>query len=118
MSEQVYKNALQEFTPLSLDGKKDKILELIAAFRNTHPVFWKLTQDIQTLIYTNDQYTDIYKIILKSMYEVEQEWVDVGVKRIEKLHEFLMQLRAKEAEENKKQGDIDLWLDKVLSTLQ
>jgi hypothetical protein len=29
-----------------------------------------------------------------------------------------MQLRTKEAEENKKEGDIDIWLDKVLATLQ
>jgi hypothetical protein len=52
------------------------------------------------------------------MYEVEQEGLDIGVKRIEQLHDFLVQLRAKEAEENKKEGDVDTWLDKVLATLQ
>jgi hypothetical protein len=118
MSEQVYRNALQEFTPLPLDGKKSALLELIGSFWTLHPVFWELTQDIQTSIYTDEQYIDIYKIVLKSMYEVEQEWLDAWVKRIEKLHDFLMQLKAKEAEENKKQGDIDVRLDKVLTTLQ
>jgi flagellar biogenesis protein FliO len=68
--------------------------------------------------YNDEQYIDIYKIVLKSMYEVEKKWLDVGVKRVEQLHDFLMQLKAKEAEENKKAGDIDIWLEKVLSTLQ
>jgi len=114
----LYTEALQEFTPLSLDEKKKRLLELIASFGNTHQVFWELKQDIEALEYSNEQYIDIYKIVLKSMYEVEKEWLDVGVKRVEQLHAFLMQLRSKEAEENKKEGDIDIWLDKVLSTLQ
>jgi hypothetical protein len=53
--------------------------------------------------YDNEQYIDIYKIVLKSMYEVEKEGLDVGVQRVEKLHTFLMKLKAKEAEENKKE---------------
>lgn len=118
MKEHIYTQALQEFTSLSLDEKKKKLLELIASFGNAHPVFWELTQDIQTLEYNNEQYIDIYKIVLKSMYEVEKKWLDVGIKKIEQLHGFLLQLKAKEAEENKREGDIDLWLDKVLSTLQ
>lgn len=118
MNEHLYTEALQEFIPLSLDDKKKKLLELIAAFGNTHPVFWEITQDIQSWEYDNGQYIDIYKIVLKSMYEVEKEWLDVGVERIEKLHNFLIQLKSKEAEENKKEWDIDVRLDKVLSTLQ
>lgn len=52
------------------------------------------------------------------MYEVEKEGLEIGVQRIEKLHDFLMQLKEKEAEENKNAGDIDMWLNKVLSILQ
>ena len=37
------------------------------------------------------------------MHEVEKEGIEMGVQRIEKLHMFLMQLKAKEAEENKKE---------------
>lgn len=118
MNEHIYTEALQEFTPLSLDEKKKRLLELIASFGNAHPVFGKLTQDIQAMEYTDEQYIDIYKIVLKSMYEVEKEWLEVGVQRVEKLHTFLMELKAKEAEENKKEWDIDVRLDKVLSTLQ
>jgi len=118
MSEQIYQQALQEFAPLPLNEKKQKLLDLIESFGNVHPVFWELTKDIQTLKYEDEQYIDIYKVVLKSMYEVEQEWLTVWVQRIEKLHNFLMQLRAKEAEENKNEWDIDLWLDKVLATLQ
>jgi len=118
MNEHLYTEALQEFTPLSLDEKKKRLLELIASFGNAHPVFGELTQDIKTMEYNNEQYVDIYKIVLKSMYEVEKKWLDVGVQRVEKLHTFLMQLKAKEAEENKKEGNIDEWLNKVLSSLQ
>jgi hypothetical protein len=73
MNEHLYTEALQEFTPLSLDEKKKKLLELIASFGSTHAIFGELKQDIESLEYTNDQYIDIYKIILKSMYEVEKE---------------------------------------------
>lgn len=118
MNEHIYTQALQQFIPLSLEEKKKKLLDLIASFGNIHSIFWELTQDIQTLEYSNEQYIDIYKIVLKSMYEVEKEWLEIGVKRVEQLHNFLIQLRAKEAEQNKKEGDIDVWLDKVLSTLQ
>jgi len=118
MNEHIYTQALQEFTSLSLDNKKKGILELIASFGNSHPIFWELTQDIQTLEYTDAQYIDIYKIILKSMHEVEEEGIEMGIQRIEKLHMFLMQLKAKEAEENKHEGDVDEWLNKVLSILQ
>ena len=118
MNEYVYTEALQEFTLLSLDEKKKRLLELIASFGNVHPVFGELTQDIKTMEYNNEQYVDIYKIVLKSMYEVEKKWLDIGVQRVEKLHTFLMQLKAKEAEENKKEWDIDIRLDKVLATLQ
>ena len=118
MNEHLYTQALQEFTPLSLEEKKKWILDLVASFGDSHPVFWELTQDIQTLEYDNEQYIDIYKIVLKSMYEVEKEWLEVGVQRIEKLHNFLVQLKAKESEENKKEWNIDVRLDKVLSSLQ
>ncbi|HMS91204.1 MAG TPA: hypothetical protein PKC87_03235 [Candidatus Absconditabacterales bacterium] len=118
MNEHVYTNALKEFIPLVLEEKKGKLIKLIANFRNTHPIFGEITQDIQTLDYTDKQYIDIYKIVLKSMYDVEKEGLEIGIERIEKLHKFLMQLKAKESEENKKEGDIDIWLDKVLSTLQ
>ena len=118
MNEQIYTKALKEFTPLSVTEKKQSLLDLIGSFGDAHPVFWELTKDIQTMEYDDEQYIDIYKIILKSMYEVEKEWLDVGIQRIEQLHNFLVQLKAKEAEENKKEWDIDVWLDKVLSTLQ
>ena len=118
MKEHLYTEALQEFTPLALEEKKKMILELVASFGNTHTIFGEITKDIQSLEYSNEQYIDIYKIVLKSMYEVEKEGLEIGVKRIEKLHDFLLQLKTKEAEENKKEGDIDLRLDKVLSTLQ
>jgi hypothetical protein len=72
MNEHLYTEALQEFIPLSLDEKKKRLLELIASFRNTHPVFSQITKDIQTSNYTDGQYIDIYKIVLKSMYEVEK----------------------------------------------
>jgi hypothetical protein len=49
-------------------------LKLISSFWDKHPIFWKLQQDIQTLVYTDNQYIDLYKIVLKSMYEVEKEW--------------------------------------------
>jgi flagellar biogenesis protein FliO len=52
------------------------------------------------------------------MYEVEKNWLDIGVKRVEQLHNFLMQLKAKEAEENQKEWNIDIRLDKVLASLQ
>jgi hypothetical protein len=52
------------------------------------------------------------------MHEVEEEGIEMGIQRIEKLHMFLMQLKAKEAEENKHEGDVDEWLNKVLSILQ
>lgn len=93
-------------------------MELIASFGNTYPIFWEIKKDIETLNYTDEQYIDIYKIVLKSMYEVEKEGLEIGVQRIEKLHDFLMQLKEKEAEENKNAGDIDMWLNKVLSILQ
>ncbi|MCX6823770.1 MAG: hypothetical protein NT085_01475 [candidate division SR1 bacterium] len=118
MNEHVYTQALQEFIPLSLHEKKERLLKLIASFGNTHPIFEELAQDIQTIEYDNEQYIDIYKVVLKSMYEVEKKGLDVGVERVEKLHTFLMQLKAKEADENKKEGDIDEWLNKVLSSLQ
>ena len=118
MNEHVYTQALQEFTPLSLDEKKKRLLELIVSFGNAHPIFEELAQDIQTMEYDNEQYIDIYKVVLKSMYEVEKNGLEVGVERVEKLHTFLMQLKAKEADENKKEGDIDEWLNKVLSSLQ
>jgi len=73
MNENMYTQALQEFTPLSLDDKKKELLELIATFKNAHPVFEKLTNDIQSLQYNDEQFIDIYKIILKSMYEVEKK---------------------------------------------
>jgi hypothetical protein len=103
MNEHLYTEALQEFTPLSLDEKKKRLLELIASFGNTHPVFGKLTKDIEKSQYDNKQYIDIYKIVLKSMYEVEKKGLEVGVQRVEKLHTFLIELKTKEAEENKKE---------------
>lgn len=118
MNEHLYTEALQEFTPLSLDEKKQRLLELIASFGNTHPVFGKLTNDIQNSQYDDKQYINIYKIVLKSMYEVEKKGLDAGVQRVEKLHTFLIQLKAKEAEESKKEWDINIRLDKVLGTLQ
>jgi hypothetical protein len=93
-------------------------LKLISSFWDKHPIFWKLQQDIQTLVYTDNQYIDIYKIVLKSMYEVEKEWLETWVKKIEQLHEFLLELRSKEAEENKKEGDIDVRLNQALNSLQ
>lgn len=52
------------------------------------------------------------------MYEVDQKGLAVGVARVQQLHNFLMELRAKEAEYLKKEGNVDERLDKVLSTLQ
>ena len=118
MSEQAYRQAAEEFIKLTLENKKKKLLDLIAAFDNAHPIFWQLTEDIETYQYTDNQYVSIYKVILKSMYEIDQKWLAVGVANVQKLHQFLMELRAKEAEEIKQEGNIDEWLDKVLSTLQ
>jgi len=118
MSEQAYRQAAEEFIQLTLENKKKKLLDLIAAFDNAHPIFWQLTEDIKAYKYTDNQYSSIYKIILKSMYEVDQKWLAVGVTKIQELHHFLMELRAKEAEGIKQEGDIDEWLNKVLSTLQ
>ena len=73
MNEHLYTKALEEFIPLSNNEKKEKLLELISTFGNTHPVFPQLQQDIQTSAYNDSQYTDIYKIVLKSMYEVEKK---------------------------------------------
>lgn len=118
MNENLYTEALQEFTPLSLEEKKKKILKLLDDFGNAHLIFWEITQDIQTLNYTDKQYIMIYQIILKSMYEVEKNWLEIWIKKIEQLYDFLMQLRAQEAEDTKKEWDIDVWLNKVLSKLQ
>ena len=118
MSEQAYRQAAEEFIRLTLENKKKKLLNLIAAFDNAHPIFWQLTEDIQAYQYTDNQYVSIYKVILKSMYEIDQKWLAVGVAKVQKLHQFLMELRAKEAEEINQEGNIDEWLDKVLSTLQ
>ena len=73
MKENLYSEALQEFIPLSLNEKKKRLLELVASFGNAHPIFEELTQDIQTMEYNDEQYIDNYKIVLKSMYEVEKE---------------------------------------------
>lgn len=118
MNEQVYRQAAEEFMKLTLDQKKQKLLDLIAEFGDAHPIFEKLTEDISSYTYTDKQYMSIYKIILKSMYEVEKEWLKTGVAKIEQLHNFLMELRTKEAEDIKKEGNVDERLDKVLSTLQ
>lgn len=118
MSEQAYRKAAEEFITLSLDQKKQKLLDLIAAFGNAHPIFWELTKDIKGYTYTDNQYISIYKVILKSMYEVDQKWLVVGIAKIQQLHNFLMELRSKEAEAMKQEGNADERLDKVLSTLQ
>jgi hypothetical protein len=39
MNENLYTEALQEFTPLSLEEKKKKILKLLDDFGNAHPIF-------------------------------------------------------------------------------
>lgn len=103
MNEHLYTQALQDFFPLPLEQKKTALLELITSFGNKHAVFAEIANDIQTLSFDDEQYIDIYKIILKSMYEAEKQGLSVGVARIEKLHNFLMQLKAREAEYNKKQ---------------
>lgn len=118
MSEQIYRQAAAEFEKLLLDQKKQKLLDLIATFKDAHPIFWELIEDIKNFEYTDNQYTDIYKVILKSMYEMEKEWLAVSVTKIEQLHNFLMELRAKEAEDIKQEGNADERLNKVLSTLQ
>ncbi len=118
MNEKIYNQALQDFTKFSLEDKKDNLLKLIDAFGNTHPVFWEIKEDIETRTYTDKQYIDIYQIVLKSMYEMKKEWVNAGIERIQKLHNFLMELKTKEEDENKKEGDVDLRLEKVLSLLQ
>lgn len=72
MSEQIYQQALQEFAPLPLNEKKNKLLELVNSFKDAHPVFKEIREDIQALNYTDAQYIEIYKIILKSVYQVEK----------------------------------------------
>jgi hypothetical protein len=118
MSEQIYNQALQEFTWLSLSEKKIKLLDLLNAFWTTYSIFGEVMKDIQTLSFTDNQYISIYRIIIKSMEEVDQKGVAAWIERIEQLHKFLMELRAKEAEEAKKEGNADEWLNQVLSTLQ
>ncbi len=118
MNESMYREALTEFTSLPLDEKKKKLLALIEKFENAHPIFEELSKDLQAPWYTDNQYIQIYKILLKSTYEVEQEGLAIAVQRMEQLHNFLVELKAKEIEQNKKDGDIDARLDKVLATLQ
>ena len=118
MNEKIYQEAFKEFSLLPREEKKKKLLELVYSFKETHPIFKEIREDIQTITYTDSQYLEIYKILLKSIYQIEKEWIDKGIQKIEQLHNFLVQLRARETEEKKKEWDIDIWLDKVLATLQ
>lgn len=117
MSEQIYRQAAVEFEKLPIDQKKQKLLDLIHTFKNAHPIFETLSKDISEYSYSDNQYISIYKIMLKSIYEIEKEWIEVSITKIEQLHEFLMELRTREAEDIKQEGNADERLAKVLSNL-
>lgn len=109
--------ALQEFASTSLKDKQAKILDLLQAFGTTHPVFGQLHQDISSRTYTDEQLTKIYKIVLESINSLKADTLATSLSKLEQLHQALQYIRQQEANFLQKEGDIDAWLDKALSTV-
>lgn len=110
--------AIQEFQNLSIEIKKQKLLDLIWKFTHIDDIFVQLEKSVLERNYNDAVLTKVYSIVVKSMEKAEQEWRDEGIKRLNKLHDILEEIHRREAEDLAKEGDPDVRLDEFLNTIE
>lgn len=113
----IYEDAIAKFETISTTEKKDKLLNLINKFWDSHPIFSKLKQAVLGRNYSDANLLVMYKIIVESIRDIENKSFDKWIQRLEQLHEFLSELRKKEESDRNKDWDIEERLNKSLSNI-
>ncbi|MEF2176069.1 MAG: hypothetical protein V3575_06340 [Candidatus Absconditabacteria bacterium] len=104
---QTYDQSVSQFSQLTYENKKKKVVAMLDILREEGNVF----SDLWDLVHVNEDVSEgiidmIYQVITKAMYSIREQEMEDAVERLEKLKGKMSEIREQEKAETESADDI------------
>lgn len=104
---QTYDQSVSQFSQLTYENKKKKVVAMLDILREE----WNVFSDLWDLVHVNEDVSEgiidmIYQVITKAMYSIREQEMEDAVERLEKLKWKMSEIRAQEKAETDSADDI------------
>lgn len=104
---QTYDQSVSQFSQLTYENKKKKVVAMLDILREE----WNVFSDLWDLVHVNEEVSEwiidmIYQVITKAMYSIREQEMEDAVERLEKLKWKMSEIRAQEKAETDSADDI------------
>lgn len=104
---QTYDQSVSQFSQLTYENKKKKVVAMLDILREE----WNVFSDLWDLVHVNEDVSEgiidmIYQVITKAMYSIREQEMEDAVERLEKLKWKMSEIREQEKAETESADDI------------
>lgn len=107
MANSKYEESVKQFSALSYENKKKKVVSMLKILKEE----WNVFDDLYNLVnviwnISEDFLMMVYKVITKAMYAIKEKEVEKAVEKLENIKDKISSMREKEAKEKENTEDI------------
>ena len=92
-------------------------LEIISDGKDLDEIFVKLINSVNAKNYTDGVLLWVYKVVVKSMEQVDADDLKSGLDNLRNLYAILWKIKQAEAEDRARDWDPEVWLNNILDTI-